>query len=81
MDILHEVRREALRCGCTARFDSIIGFGRAVILEDPGESKAALDRIMEHYGSEGPFEYAGEYFAKTAIIRIVIEQMTGKHHD
>ncbi len=81
MDILHEVRREALRCGCTASFDSIIGFGRAVILEDSGERKAALDRIMAHYGSEGPFDYAGEYFAKTAIIRIDIEEMTGKHHD
>ena len=81
MDILHEVRREALRCGCSTRFDSIIGFGRAVIVEEPCEKRLALDRIMEHYGAEGPFPYAEEYFAKTAIIRIDIESMTFKHHE
>lgn len=80
-DILHEVSRHALRCGCSARFDSVIGFGRAVIVEDPDEKRVALDRLMEHYGAEGPFSYAGEFFAKTTIIRIDIGSMTGKHHE
>jgi uncharacterized protein len=81
MDILHEVWRHALNCGCSARFDSVIGFGRAIIVEDPGEKRLALNRIMEHYGAEGPFSYSEEFFAKTVIIRIDIESMTGKHHD
>ena len=81
MDILHEVSRHALRCGCSSRFDSVIGFGRAVIVEDPGEKRVALDRLMEHYGAVGPFSYVEEFFAKTAIVRIDIENMTGKHHD
>jgi nitroimidazol reductase NimA-like FMN-containing flavoprotein (pyridoxamine 5'-phosphate oxidase superfamily) len=81
MDILHEVRREALRCGCSARFDSVIGFGRAVIVEDSSEKQHALDRIMEHYGAKGPSPYAEEQFAKTAAIRIDIESMTCKHHE
>jgi nitroimidazol reductase NimA-like FMN-containing flavoprotein (pyridoxamine 5'-phosphate oxidase superfamily) len=81
MDILHEVSRHELRCGCSARFDSVIGFGLAVIVEDLGEKRVALDRLMEHYGAEGPFSYAEEFFAKTTIIRIDIESMTGKHHE
>jgi len=80
-DILHEVSRHALCCGCSACFDSVIGFGRAVIVEDPDEKRVALDRLMEHYGAEGPFTYAEGSFAKTTIIRIDIESMTGKHHD
>jgi len=81
MDIIHEVYRHELGCGCSTRFDSVIGFGRAVIVEEPDEKRLALDRIMEHYGAQGPFSYSEEFFAKTTIIRIDIETMTGKHHD
>jgi len=81
IDILHEVYRHPAACGCSTRFDSVIGFGRAVLVEEPGEKRLALDRIMEHYGAEGPFSYVEEFFAKTAVIRIDIETMTGKHHD
>jgi uncharacterized protein len=81
MDILRDVYRHKLGCGCSARFDSVIGFGRAVIVEDPGEKRVALDRIMEQYSAERPFSYMDDFFAKTTIIRIDIESMTGKHHD
>jgi len=81
MDICREVYRHEKACGCSTRFDSVIGFGRALLVEDPGEKRLALDKIMEHYGAQGPFSYAEEYFAKTTIIRIDIESMTGKHHD
>jgi uncharacterized protein len=81
MDILREVYRHELGCGCSTRFDSIIGFGRAAVVEEPGEKRLALDRIMEHYGAEGPFSYAEEFFIKATVIRIDIESITGKHHD
>jgi len=81
MDIFHEVYRHEKACGCSTRFDSVIGFGRASLVEDPVEKRFALNRIMEHYGAEGPFSYAETFFAKTVIIRVDIDQMTGKHHD
>jgi uncharacterized protein len=81
MDILHEVRLGTMPCGCTARFDSVIGFGRAVLVEKSGEKRLALDRIMEHYGAQGPFSYPDETLAKTAVMRIDIESLTGKHHE
>ena len=81
MDILRELYRHEHHCGCSARFDSVIGFGRAILVEDPAEKRAALDRLMEHCRADGPFTYAEGSFAKTAIIRIDIESMTGKHHD
>lgn len=81
MDICREVYRHEQACGCSTRFDSVIGFGRAVIVEVPAEKKAALDRIMEHYGAEGPFTYAEAYFTKTTIIRIDIESVTAKRRE
>jgi nitroimidazol reductase NimA-like FMN-containing flavoprotein (pyridoxamine 5'-phosphate oxidase superfamily) len=81
MDILHKVYRHEAACGCSTRFDSVIGVGRALLVEEPVEKKLALDRIMEHYGYAGPFTYPEEMVAKTAVIRIDIESMTGKHHD
>ncbi len=81
IDILHEVYRHPAACGCSTRFDSVIGVGRAVLVEEPVEKKTSLDRIMEHYGYAGPFTYPEEMVAKTTVIRIDIESMTGKHHD
>jgi hypothetical protein len=33
---------------------------------------------MEHYDAEGPFFYPDETLARTAVIRIDIESVTGK---
>jgi uncharacterized protein len=68
-------------CGCSCRYESVIGFGRAVILDDPGEKKGALDRIMEHYGEQVPPAYKPDIFGKTTVIRIAIERLTAKRRE
>jgi uncharacterized protein len=80
MDIFHEVSRHALRCGCSTRYESVIGLGRAVLVEEPEEKRLALDRIMEHYGQR-PFDYPADVLAVTAVIRIDIASVTGKRHE
>jgi uncharacterized protein len=81
MDLLREVKKGAKACDFSARYESVIGLGRAVLLEGPREKRSALDRIMEHYGARGPFDYPDDVLAKTAVIRIDIESMTGKRHE
>lgn len=78
MDNLREIRRDPAPCGWSAHYESVIGFGRAVLVEDPHEKRGALDRIMDHYGAHPPFTYADDRFAHTAVIRIDIESATGK---
>ncbi len=78
MDLLREIRQGTAACGWGARYESVIGFGRAVLVESPDEKRAALDRIMDHYGAQGPFSYADDILAKTEVIRIAIESVTGK---
>jgi uncharacterized protein len=81
MDLLREVKRVETGCGCTARFESVIGFGRAVVVTDAAERRRGLDRIMEHYGAKGPFAYTEENLTRTVVLRINIESVTGKRHE
>jgi nitroimidazol reductase NimA-like FMN-containing flavoprotein (pyridoxamine 5'-phosphate oxidase superfamily) len=59
------------------RYMSVIGFGKALFIEDLGEKQRALDIIMQHYSGTS-FAYSEELIHKTAIIQVEIEQMTGK---
>ena len=81
MDLLREIKRTPEPCGWGARYESVIGFGRAVFVNDPAEKRTALDRIMGHYGAQGPFSYPDETWVRTALIRIDIESVTGKRHE
>ena len=81
MDLLREIKQAQTACGWGARYESVIGFGRAVLVKDSYEKRAALDRIMEHYGARAPFSYEDDILAKTEVIRIDIESVTGKRRD
>ena len=65
-------------CEWGIKGQSIVGFGRAFLMDDPESKREALDLIMEHYGAKGPFSYKETAFRKALIIRIEIESMTGK---
>jgi len=81
MDFLREIRQGPESCGWGARYESIIGFGRAILVEDAAEKRFALDCIMDHYRAQGPYAYPDDILAKTAIIRIEIESLRGKRHE
>lgn len=65
-------------CEWSAEYESVIGEGRAVLLDDPTEKAAALDCIMERYGFHGKPEYSTESLAAVAVIRIDVETVSGK---
>lgn len=73
----HELVRQVKGCGYTTHYKSISGFGRARELTDPAEKAAALDVIMaQHDGPTG--QYPPEILERTAVVRIDVEEMTGK---
>jgi uncharacterized protein len=81
MDLLREIKQGPEPCRCGARYESVIGFGEAVLVEKPAEKRRGLDRIMAHYGAKGPFSYPDETLAITTVIRIDIESITGKRRE
>ncbi len=77
VDELVKLNKAAGACDWGASFKSVIGTGTARILETPAEKKAGLDIIMAHY-SDRSFDYPDEKLAKTAVIQVTIQEMTGK---
>ena len=64
-------------CAWGMKYRSVIGFGKAAFIEDPGEKRKALDIIMRQY-DDGDFEYSEKAFGKALVIKVDIESMTGK---
>jgi nitroimidazol reductase NimA-like FMN-containing flavoprotein (pyridoxamine 5'-phosphate oxidase superfamily) len=77
-DMGHEVVRSDTPCEWGMKGLSVIGFGRAHLIDAPEAKREALDLIMEHYGGKGPFLYKEKGFEKSLIIKVEIESMTGK---
>ena len=65
-------------CNWSMKYYSIIGFGKAFLVEDFEEKREALDIIVEHYSGKSSFEYPEKTVNNVAIIKVKIESMTGK---
>ena len=58
-------------------YQSVIGFGKAVFVEDSDEKQKALTIIMAQY-SEKRFEFPENKLKATTVIKVEVESMTGK---
>jgi nitroimidazol reductase NimA-like FMN-containing flavoprotein (pyridoxamine 5'-phosphate oxidase superfamily) len=64
-------------CAWSFRYRSIIGYGRAEILTDDAARRHGLDVVMAKF-TPGPYEYAEKVLARTTVVAVGIESMTGK---
>ena len=76
-DINTEIVKTEDACHWSMKYRSVIGFGKAQLLEDIEEKRKALNIIMSQY-SDGTFEFNDAMLKKTFVIKIEIESMTGK---
>lgn len=72
---------EGKPCGTNTKYESAIATGNAALVEDKGEKKTALQKIVEKYtphlaGAPLP----DNMFRGTAVIRISIAELTGKYY-
>ena len=72
-------------CTWTCYYESVIGFGKAKVLTDSDERAKGLDAIMLHHGFKIPagvkkIAYNAMELARTAVVRIEVDEITGKHH-
>jgi nitroimidazol reductase NimA-like FMN-containing flavoprotein (pyridoxamine 5'-phosphate oxidase superfamily) len=65
-------------CNWGTYFKSVIGFGKAQLVNDTEAKKKALNIIMDHYAGKS-FQFSETDVDRVAIIRVDINQMTGKH--
>ncbi len=64
-------------CKWSARYRSVLGKGTAVFVDDHDAKIRAFDTLLGKFAA-GPFTYAEDVLARTVVIRIDIETMTGK---
>lgn len=70
-------------CEWTCYYQSVIGFGKTAFVEDETEKKIGLDSLMLHLGyelaeGEPEIKYNEADFKRTALIKIEVEEITGK---
>ncbi len=76
-DIDHGIVRGENGCDWSTRYQSVIGFGKAVIIESIEEKRDALDILMANY-SDGVFDYPFASIERTFVFKVEIESVTGK---
>lgn len=72
---------EVLPAELVTWYESAILFGRAALVEAPAEKRAALEALLMRFAADFPEQGAESMkkdFARTAVIRITPEQVTGK---
>ncbi|MBW2049106.1 MAG: pyridoxamine 5'-phosphate oxidase family protein [Deltaproteobacteria bacterium] len=77
LDVDHQVVMAKDPCDWNMRYRSVIGYGRAFLLEGIEEKRRALDIIVEHYSGEVK-EYKEGLVEHLAVIKVQVESMTGK---
>jgi nitroimidazol reductase NimA-like FMN-containing flavoprotein (pyridoxamine 5'-phosphate oxidase superfamily) len=77
IDIDQELIKGKKACSCSMKYRSVIGFGKAELIEEIELKRKALNIIMQNY-FEGFFKYPDETINNTVIIKVEIESMTGK---
>lgn len=69
-------------CGYSWRFDSVMGSGQAEFITDTAEKNHGLNRIIQHLDKTAKhFELPAEKLSAACILRIVSDDITGKHHE
>ena len=77
-DINTEIIEAEKACKWGIKYQSVIGFGKAVLVHNIEEKQKALNIIIGHY-SDRNFQFPDKAIKKTLVIKIEIEKMTGKH--
>lgn len=77
IDIDFELVKADKACKWSAHYKSVIGMGRAFIIDDRDKKLEALEIIMDHYQA-GPHEFMENLVDKAAVVCVKVDELTGK---
>jgi nitroimidazol reductase NimA-like FMN-containing flavoprotein (pyridoxamine 5'-phosphate oxidase superfamily) len=78
LDTDHEIYEGENGCDWGMKFSSVIGYGRISVIVEKESRISGLDCVMSHYSERGGFSYNERVFGTTTVLRLDIEEMTGK---
>ena len=77
-DLVAETIESENVCDWSMKYQSVIGFGKAVFVENEDEKRKALNIIMRQY-TDRLSQFPKNMLKATAVIKVEIESVTGKH--
>ncbi len=77
-DIDTEIVSAEKACRFTMKYRSVMGYGRVVFLQTEENKREALNIIMEKYSGRRDWDFPDRELAKTVLIRIDIDEVSGK---
>ncbi|MEW6517638.1 MAG: pyridoxamine 5'-phosphate oxidase family protein [candidate division FCPU426 bacterium] len=77
-EILAEIEPSERACGWETRFQSVVGWGQARIVETDEGKRRGLDVLMRQHSGREVWTYGEGPLARMVIVRIDVEHMTGK---
>jgi len=78
MDRGHELIEGPSGCGCSARYQCVMGGGPVTLVEDREEKIAGLRALMRHDTGRDGWEFDGAVTDRTRVIRLEAEELTCK---
>jgi nitroimidazol reductase NimA-like FMN-containing flavoprotein (pyridoxamine 5'-phosphate oxidase superfamily) len=74
-----DVTEAGAACLWGIEFQSVIAFGTAELVEEPEEKRKGLALLIAQYSSSGQeFSFPEANVNRTAVIKVVIDEITGK---
>lgn len=66
--------------GITAKYESVIGTGKAEVVEDQAGKVAAFKHMLEHYKQSGFPAESCKGLPNCAVFKVVLTEVSGKHN-
>lgn len=71
---------ESKACTYSYKYESVIGYGNAVFVEEYDEKIYALNKIMAHYTENNSYTFSPNEVGAVEIIKILADEYTAKRH-
>ncbi|HEX3030271.1 MAG TPA: pyridoxamine 5'-phosphate oxidase family protein [Clostridia bacterium] len=78
IDIENELVKAEIICNWGCRYYSVIGSGKAYLLESLEEKRIGLDIISSHYTGQFRHQMPNDAIGRIEVLKIEIESMSGK---
>ena len=78
MDIAHKLREGFQPCQYGMTYESVVGFGRIVICDDPREKDKGLLLLMQKYVPDRSFSFTMAQLESVAVLKLEAESFSGK---
>ena len=80
LDCGYALLRADTACAHAAHFRSIIGSGRAEIIEDEREQRRALDALMRHTTGKDGWDIPAAALKATCVFKVTVSALSCKEH-